>query len=205
MWYKVNRRLIWTKQVRPWKTVQTFDFQNNWSLNWTAQTIYWTPSYISWQWWTIGSSSWVYQSAIMPTSSIYRGTLYKVKIWFYKWVATEKYVSAWAWLSTSNFTNWLTSWCQLSGTSTNTYANVYDWSNHLTQTTDITWEITQEWNLNDDWSLTLSLNWGTPYNLWNYATLFRNNRSNKDLWLSIGRWDCSVNPYIRKVEITTIG
>ena len=205
MGYKVKRIMVWDKQVYPGKKVQTFDFQNNWSLNWTTQTIYWTPSYTSWQWWSIGSSTSTYQSAIMPPSSIYSGTLCKVKIWFYKWLATGRQSNVGSWLATSNFTNWLTSWCQPSGTSTNTYAYVYDWSNHYTQTTDITWEVIQEWILNDDWSITLSLNWGTPYNLWNYATLFRNSRSNKSLWLSIGRWDYSSAPYIRKVEITTIG
>ena len=186
-------------------SVQTFDFQNDWSLNWTGLSIYWTPNYVSWEWWSIGSSSSdSYQSAIMPPSSIYSGTLYKVKIWFYKWVSTVTYRTVGTWLATSNFTNWLTSWCQLFGSSANAYANVYDWSDHPTQTTDIEGEVIQEWNLNDDWSLTLSLNWGSPYNLWQYANLFRTNWSNQNLGLSIGRWNVDNGKiYIRKVEITT--
>lgn len=188
--------------------VYTFDFQNNWSLNWTAQSLYWTPTLTSGQWWTIGSSSSSdYQSFILPPNSVYDwNILKKVKIRMYKWQAT--YYSGGTihqvgcWLGNNNLSN-MTSWGQPQFNSS-TWALVNDWSNHFTQTSDITGEVTQEWNLNDDWSLTLSLSWGTPYNLWQYANLFRTNRSNSNLWLSIGRWSsANGNIYIRKVEITT--
>jgi hypothetical protein len=210
MWYKVNKRFVGTKQVRPWEKVQTFDFQNNWSLNWTAQSVRWTPSYTSWQWWTIGSSSNdTYQSAIMPPSSVYDGNILKsIKIWIYKWV--NAYISGdvsaytvWCWpsnASCSQFAIWENTYYTYTNPS---IATVYDGTAHNIVTSGKTWEFVLEYIFNDDGSLILSVD-GTEYNLWNYATMFRSLWTNKNLWLTIWRWNTANGQiYVRKVEITT--
>lgn len=208
MGYKLKRATIWQNgtelQLRPKKTVQTFDFQNDWSLNWTGISIYWTPNYISWEWRSIGTSSvGAFQSPIMPPSSVYNGeTLKKWKLRVYKPDVTTTSSTAWWGMATNNFSDWLVCCHQLRNQSSY-WANVYDGSSdHLTEVSEFTWEATLEYNLNDDWSLTLSINWWTEYNLWNFSTQFRNNWTNNNLWLCIGRWN-SWAFYIRKLEITT--
>ena len=188
----------------PGATVQTFDFQNDWSLNWTGITIYWTPNYVSWEWWSIGHSSSSYQSAIMPPSSVYNGeTLKKWKLRVYKSNATVGDRGAWWWLSARSHSNWLVC-CHQAHIGDGYWANVYDGSSdHFTEVVEFIWEATLEYNLNDDWTLTLSINWWTEYNLWNFSTQFRNNWSNNNLWICIGRWTYSWTFYIRKIEITT--
>ena len=183
------------------KTVQTFDFQNEWSLNWTAQTIYSTPSYTSWEWWTITTSGSA-QSAIMPPSSVYNGEkLVKYKLRMYKSIASTSSKTAWCGMATSGFSNWLAI-CPFNKNGV-LWANVYDGTDNFTQTEDVVWEATLEYYLNDDWSLELSINWWTKYNLWNFATLFRTQWSNSNLWIGIGAWSLNSAFYIRKVEITT--
>lgn len=190
----------------------TFDFQNEWSLNWTARTIYWTPTLTSGQWWTIGSASdGYYQSAIMPPSSLYDWcTLKKYKIWVYKWVnayidgITSRH-TVWCWPSNA-LCSQLAIWENTYKTSVNpSIATVNDGTAHNTVTSGKTWELVLEYIFNDDGSLILSVD-GTEYNLWNYATMFRNLWTNQDLWLTIWRWVTSNGQiYIRKVEITTVG
>lgn len=190
---------LWTEKT---ETVQTFDFQNDWDLGWTGVTIYGTPTYVSWEWWTIwGNSS--YQSNITPPNSVYNWeTLVKWKIWFYKTDNWTSLRTSWCWFGTAGFTNWATLWTQ--NGSGWPEANVYDGSSdHRTQTSYATWEVTLEYTFNDDWHIWLSINWWTEYNLWNFATQFRNRWLANDLWLCIWRWDISSAPYIRKLEITT--
>ena len=182
--------------------VQTFDFQNDWSLNRTGVMLnVWQPFYTSWEWWTVGnSSSSTYQEEILPPNSVYDWkTLQKVKIWLYKWVGWWWH-TVWAWVMKVGWTPYVC-WTQ---TSDSAQAMLYDGSEHRTNTTDETGEVVIEYVCNDDGTFTLSINWWTPYNLGNYATLFRNARSDWTLWLSIWRWrEADWNIYIRKVEITT--
>lgn len=185
-------------------SVQTFDFQNDWSLNWTGVRLNnWQPFYTSWEWWTVGSSSNAsYQEEITPPSSIYDWkTLKKVKMWIYKWV--------WWWTNTAGawlMKVWWTPYvCWTQQSSSNlVQAMLYDGSEHRTTTTDATWEVVLEWVCNDDGTFTLSINWWTPYNLGNYSTLFRGAWNDGTLWLSIWRWGvANGNIYIRKLQITT--
>ena len=211
MWNKIKRIYVGTNQVRPC-TIQTFDFQNEWSLNWTAETVYWTPTLTSWQWWTIGSSSsGSYQSVVMPPSSLYDWwTLKRFRIWVYKWV--NAYISGWVsaytvWCWPSNAScNQFAIWEMTYYTSSNpSIATVYDGTNHNIVTSGKTWELVLDYIFNDDGSLILSVD-GTEYNLWNYATMFRSLWTNQDLWFTIWRWNVANGQiYIRKVEITTVG
>ena len=198
------------KQVRPVELpTHTFDFQNDWSLNWTAQSIYWTPTLVTWEWWTIGSSSSdSYQSAIMPPSSVYDGkTLKKFKLYIYKWVnayiSWNKAVTVWCGMCASNL-NPSCVWEHSYYTNANqSVANVYNWSDHITVTSTVRGEITLEYILNDDGSLVLKVN-STEYNLWQYASAFRTQWTNQNLWINTGRWNVADgNIYIRKVEIYT--
>jgi len=207
-WYKIKKVLIWQgweeKQIYPAQTVQTFDFQNNGALWWTWITIYGTPTYTSWQWWTIVTST-SQQSAIMPPSSVYNWQkLVKYKLRMYKSIASTSSKSAWCGMSASRHSNWLVCCNQL--VNSVVWANVYNGSSDtFTQTTDIVWEATLEYYLNDDWSLELSINWWTKYNLWNFATLFRTDWQNNNLWICIWAWslNSAFSFYVRKVEITT--
>ena len=186
--------------------VQTFDFQNDWALNWTWYSIwYWTPAIASWQWWYIGtSSSLSYQGWIIPPSSIYWGTLKKYKIWFYKPSTTTS--SRWAAIAISDITEdavvieyWrnMSAWwhilIRVSGTTTDI------------SSADLTGECTMEIIFEDNWHITVNLadtsNTYT-YDLWNYASNFQTYWSNSNLWMHIARRSSSTN-YIRKVEITT--
>ena len=189
----------------PDTVVQTFDFQNDWELNWTGYSIgYGTPSYVTWQGWRIWtSSSSSYQWWIIPPSSIYWGTLKKYKIWFYKPSTTTS--SRWAAIAISDRTEanaieyWRfssTGWLiiiSISGTPTNI------------SSADLTGECTMEIIFEDNWHITVNLadtsNTYT-YDLWNYASNFQTYRNNSDLWMHMARWSSSTN-YIRKVEITT--
>ena len=189
-------------------TVQTFDFQNNWSLNWTAVSVYWQPNYVTWEWWTIWTSyTALYQSAIKPPTSVFGGTLKKIKIWMYKWIVWSSYPpdnhAVGAWMSSINSSlnpcvlYWTNQWSW--------WINLYDGSNHVTTWVDITWEITQEYIMEDNGNLTFIINWTYTYNLWNYATIFKDIWDNQTFGIWIGRWRANNGDiYVRKVEITTI-
>ena len=98
MWYKVNKRLIGTQQVRPANNF-VFDFQNNW-LSWC--TLAWSTSYAwieSWQWiylyWN-GSASywlWIYLPSYVFGKSIKQLILncyYPSSYWNWKWFWLQK-------------------------------------------------------------------------------------------------------------------
>lgn len=201
MWYKVKRILVGTQQVRPSETVQTFDFQNDWNLWWTWFTKRWTPSYVSWQWWTIGTNSNdAYTSWITPPSSIYKGTLRQVKIWFSKNNVQTSYQTQGAWICNYD----LSIYCHYSHPRSEWPAILYytNWSTYFTSAANIYWEIYISYILNDDNSMVVDINW-TTYNIWNYASVFRWLWNNKNLCLDICRWGTDA-PYIRKVQIKTL-
>lgn len=206
MWVYIYQS--WTEKelqnayIGEYKTL-IYDFQNDWSLNWTAQSIYWTPTLISGQWWTIGSSSsGTYQSAIMPPSSVYGGTLKKFVLYIYEGVEVYLDRTVWAGIGTSNIS--IIAWReQVVTQSPRSRAMVYDWAEHYTTTQWARWEIILQYIFNDDGSLVLKVN-DAEYNLWQYASIFRTARNNQNLWLSIWRWRVADgNIYIRKVEIIT--
>ena len=185
-----------------------FDFQNDWALSWTWQTVYWTPTFTSGQWWTLWTDDSDMQSSIMPPNSVYDGRkLLKWKLRIYKWVQTTysggRTRTVWAW-ATASALNPCVMWEQPRWANSTSYANVYDGSDHSTVTSWKTWELVLEYMFNDDGSLVLSVD-GTTYNLWQYASLFRTQWDNKNLWINIWRWWVAANGniYIRKLEITT--
>lgn len=182
---------------------QIFDFQNDWDLGWTGvQLNTWQPFYTSWEWWTVGNSITTYQEEILPPNSVYDWkTLQKVRIWLYKWVGWWNN-TVWVWLMKAGWTPYVC-WTQTSSSNL-VQVMLYDGSEHRTNTTNETGEVVIEYVCNDDGTFTLNINWWTPYNLGNYATLFRNARSDWILWLSIWRWMVADwNIYIRKVQIET--
>ena len=200
-WYKIKRILVGTQQVYPAQTVQTFDFQNNWALNWTWYSIgYWTPDYVTGQWWKIWSGSGGYQWWIKPPTSIFQWTLKRIKIYWYKpWTITS---SSWwgAWICNTSESNIIEYW--RNGTS-RIFIVINGTEQSSISATDITWEITSEYILEDNWHITLKLNW-TSYDVWNYANNFQTLWENKALQIEIGTWTSfSTRNYIRKVEITT--
>ena len=201
MWYKIKRILVGTQQVRPSETVQTFDFQNDWNLWWVWFTKRWTPSYVSWQWWTIGTNSNdAYASWITPPSSIYKGTLRQVKIWFTKNNVQTSSTGQGAWICSSD----LSIYCHYSHPRSEWPAILYytNWNTYFTDTANIYWDIYISYILNDDNSMVVDINW-TTYNIWNYASVFRWLWTNKNLCLDICRWGTDA-PYIRKVQIKTL-
>lgn len=204
MWNKISKIYVGTNQVRPIEApTHTFDFQNDWALNWTAQSIYWTPTLTSWQWWTIGYWSGGFQSLITPPSSVYGWTLKSVKLRIYKGV-TANYGSTVGTGIGGVSLNPSCMWEQAYyGSSPYSVANVHNGSDHFTQTTSVTWELVLEYILNDDGSLVLKVN-STEYNLWQFASLFRTQWTNQDLWIQLWRWNVADgNLYIRKVQIFT--
>lgn len=177
-----------------------FDFQNDWALWWTWFTSQrWAPSYVSWQWWTIGTNSNdSYESWITPPSSIYKWTLRQVKIWFSK--NNVQTSSRWqgAWICNSD----LSIYCHYSHPRSAWPAILYvNWNSYFTNATNISWEIYISYIFNDDNSMWVDTNW-TTYNIWNYASVFRWLWTNQNLCLDICRWGTAA-PYIRKVQIET--
>jgi len=194
---------LWTEGI-------TFDFQNDWDLGWTWFTKWGTSAFASWEWRYISdaTTSNNNQTAIVPPQTMFDNrTLTRIKIWLYKKnaIATDKGV--WVWPCTDkNLAGALAIWSTGSWNWGNPQANVYDGnSDHKTNTADATWEITQEWLFNDDWTLTLILNWSNTYNLWSYASVFRTSWTNKTFCLNIGSWGVA-NDWIRvrKVERETV-
>ena len=209
--YSIQKIYVGTHQVRPAaaQTVQTFDFQNDWALNRTGATIYGTPTYVTWEWWSLSNSSGDSQTNIVPPSSIYNnGTLKTVKIWFYKWILDSGLPAQWAWVSSTGLTpNSLRS---QSGTSTSKWSfyNRNTWEVPvLTPGMDYVGEHVLLFTFNDS-STQLKLNLdGTdltmPVN--GSATVFQTCWSNQALYLGIWSWRDGGHPcYIRKCEITTL-
>lgn len=193
---------LWGKKVRP-ENVYTFDFKNNGSLNWTAQSIgYWTPDFITGQWWRLYRSNTDSQGNIVPPSSLFDNkTLQKVKIYMYKWIATT-YSSGYAHAVGAGIENifvWSFLWANIN------YDRINNNGTYI-QTVNTTWEVTLDLSLT--WSSpVLSIN-GNNYTLTNSSTTVSNIRSlwtNKTLKLVLWNWRWwSGDIYIRKVEFTTI-
>ena len=176
------------------QTVQTFDFQNGWSLNWTPySTGYWTPAFETHQWWYIWTATnQAYQGYIIAPSSIFGGTLKKIKIWAYR--------------PSTNPNNAI--WIYTADTANNRFEYGRDNNCIYVNWTKITatpryWEITIELTF---WSsLDIEVSDGTntdTYNWWDVVAGFQTQWENQNLWLMLGRWHAD-NCYIRKVEITT--
>ena len=194
-------KAIYIGRVQVWPTVQTFDFKTYGDLGWTGYSIgYWTPGYEVNEWFKIGSSSsQAYQGDVIPPSSVYGGTLKKIKIWFYRpsvwgaWTATAVWIEAY-----QSGNAWLEYW--------RNHANNSGWwvgiGNNWIQCEDLTGECTMEVILETNWNVTFKLNEIYVYDLWHYASGFTDARDNEELWIELGRR--ASNPlYVRKVEITT--
>jgi hypothetical protein len=177
--------------------VQTFDFQNDWALSWTGYSIgYWTPDYVTGQWWRIWTWTNAYQWWVKPPTSIFQWTLKKIKIYRYKPWAITSSIWWWVWICNTNESSMIEYWRNWSPR-----IMIYPWWTSI-PVTDITGEITSEYILEDNWHITLKLNW-TGYDVWSYASSFQTIWSNQELQLEMWEWWWTANHYIRKVEITT--
>lgn len=187
------------------QTVQTFDFQNNWTLNRTTKNLwYWIPAVSSWQWryiWT--SSTWGYQWWIIPPTNIFVKEIKKYKIRFYKPSTTTS--SRWTAVAISDNTE---NTCIEYSRNTSAWWHLILRNNWTiisnTSVADLTWELTIEM-IFENWNITVNLSNTTDtytYNLWNYWSIFTTLWNNKDLWLHMARRADSAN-YIRKVEIVS--
>ena len=197
MGYKLTWAYIWQngteQQIRP-KNTQTFDFQNDWALGWTAySTGYWTPTIKSGEWWYIWTSNnQAYQGYVIAPSSIFGGTLKKIKIWAYR-PSTSPSNAIWIYTADSGNNRF-----EYGRDNNCIYVN---WTK-MTATPRY-WEITIEltfWN-----SLGIEVSDGTNtdnYDWWDVVAGFQTQWENQNLWLMLGRWAAYVC-YIRKLEITT--
>lgn len=206
MWNKIQRIYIGTDLVRP-KKVQTFDFQNNWSLNWTATTIgYWTPSFVTGQGWTLYRGNDDRQAGIMPPSSVYTGELKKIKIYFYKWKWTGTAYGAAAWISDKTFSaNWNNFLWSFSGVAYDNIRYWYSWGNQRIQTANFTGEATIEADFSNA-NPVVTINW-TSYTLTNGdSSVYKGYWTSWTLQIWLWIWGSqSWELYVRKVEITTVG
>ena len=175
--------------------VQTFDFQNDWALDWTNYSIWaWDCSIASWQWWQI-TRSWysVMQWWVKPPNSILGWKLKKIKIRWYK---------SWNWCFGIQ-------WCVADkaieyGRET-TQLNV-SWTTVANIT--LNWEITMELTFEDNWHITVVLwnNWNSySYDIWAYVSEYQWYWTNADFWIRLWRWNNNNPVYVRKIEITTVG
>lgn len=205
-WYRISKIYVGIDQVRPSNnlTVQTFDFQNDGDLGWTAQTVYGTPTYVSWEWWTLpttGTSD--RQSVIMPPSSVYswwKAVLHQVKLRIYKWyVKSDSLPDQWAWIWNSTLSR-ITCWSQSWSNSSQLLVN--DWSSHFFSTIDGSGECVLTYTFNNNWDLVFSINW-TAYIPWSYGSIFRGLWTSSNLWIAMGNWRNTSNFYVRKCQIFT--
>ena len=202
----ISKVFVWDTQVRPsgwWGPVQTFDFQNDWSLNWTGGSFYWTPSYVTWEWRTLGTSYTDTQSYITPPSSVYDGsTLQKVKIRIYKWISNMydgRFLNAvWAWVGRPN-SNWGFVWSNPNELGNN---DILGYTGGYVLTANITWEVLIEADYT--WAtLIVTINWNV-YNTTENSSLTKSDWSNNFFGLRLWDWRWgSSNIYIRKVQIFT--
>ena len=201
---EVQKVYVWATQVRPSETpTYTFDFQNDWSLNWTGASLYWTPSYVTWEWWTLGTSSTDSQSYITAPSSVYDGsTLQKVKIRMYKGIVTNydnRFLHAvGTWVGMGN-ANWGFLWSNGNTIASYDSISIYGWP---IRTENITWEVLIEADYT--WATTtITINWNV-YNTQEDSSLTKSDWSNSLFGLRLWNWRCdSLNIYIRKVQIFT--
>jgi len=180
--------------------IQTFNFQTDWALDWTDASIwYWNCSIVSWQWWQITKSSWSQdkQGWIVPPQSVYKWTLKKYTIWFYKnqWAAT--------WICNSTQTYEIEYGRQQGYLRVVINSSATQIANNA-----LTGEIKMEMIMEDNWHITINLtnNWTTnTYDWWAVASTFQDLWTNKNLWIMLWEWvatqGSSSKIYVRKVEI----
>ena len=196
----VKEIYVGTTKVRPAENVYTYDFQNNGSLSWTAQSVgYWTPDFVTGQWWRLYRSSTDSQGNIVPPSSLFDNkTLQNVKIWMHKGIATtgtsSRAYAVGAWVE--NMFIWSFAWANIN------YDRILN-----------NWTYIQTVNLTGEVTLELSLTWSSPVLSisWNNYTLtattisaIRSLWTNKTLKIVLWNWRWwSGDLYIRKVEFTT--
>lgn len=182
---------MWIYIWKEW-TVQTFDFQNDWSLNWYNKSIgYWDCSIATGQWWMTSSSS-TTQWSVYPPTSIYWWDLKKITIFGYK--------------------NWNWAFGLYSVTADKTIEYWRDTTKLIINGTTIenitlNWEITMEIIFEDNWHITVNLiNWWNTYtyDMWAYASQYKWYWDDKDLGLMLWRWSNSNPVYVRKVVIETV-
>lgn len=198
---------IWT--WTPWpEPTHIFDFQNDWSLNWTATTVgYWTPDFVTWQGWRLYRSNNDSQAGIMPPASVYTGELKKIKINFYKWIWTYKSggldYAVGVWIADSSYSQSNNFLWSFSGVAYDNIRYWYSWSNQRIQTANFTGEATIEADFSNAKPV-VSINW-TSYTLTNGdSSVYKGYWTSwiLQIWLWSWHWG-SGDLYVRKVEITT--
>ena len=210
MWNKIQRIYVGSQEVRPWKTVLTYDFQNDWALSWTWNNVgYWTPDYVSWQGWRIYRSSQDSEGRITPPSAMFNNqTLKKIKMRIYKWFVNHgnSYRAYWVWawvVCGNNRFMWSASWANVNYDRIRYRANVS--SDSYITTINYSWEATLELNL--EWTTPiLTINWSNTYTLTgSISSAYKSYWTDKTLELSVWnrQWG-SGDIYIRKVEFTTV-
>ena len=170
---------------------------------WTWHSIWaWTPAYTSWQWWTIGNSnSWNFAGNIIPPQEIYQWNLKKVKFYFYHPSSTTSSRGTAISIGDSGFTEFAEFWRYGKFPSWWCIAAAVWWSwVALINSQEVTWEVTVEFDMEDNWHITVILNGTYSYDIWAYASTFTTFWANKWLCVWICRWNDS-NPYLRKIEI----
>lgn len=188
----------WDTQVRPSETVQTFDFQNDWALSWTAGTWgYGTPDYVSWQGWRIYRASQSNDGYVYPPLSIFDNNILKqVKIWMYKWIGTTTTKWVWAWICNtawSKYALWSNVWANYDRITLN---------GTRIQTANVTGEVVFILDLSGT-NVSFSIN-GTQYSSSIASSNYTNLWGDKTFSLEVANWSWwSWDIYIRKVEITT--
>lgn len=194
---------LWTE-----RNIQTFDFQNDWSLNWTAWAVAWTPDYVNWQGWRLYRSDQDSEGRVTPPTSIFdNGTLKKIRLRMYKGIATTwnssraYYVGAGVWCGNNSKFIW-----SYGGANINYDRLQYRVNNTQTyiHTANITGEVLLELNL--EWTTPiLTINSNTYTLTWSISSEYQEYWTNKTMPLIIWnrRW-WSGDIYIRKVEFTTV-
>lgn len=172
----------------------TFDFQNDGDLWWSWAT------YTSWEWWTGGWIFGTYLWVIMPPVSVYDWKkLVEYKLYLYKQDVASSTAAAWGWMSNGVIDKYVV--CDYYSNTVGTLVN--DGWGTLIQTWSVRWDVVLDYILDDN-ALKLSINWWSEYDLWNFASLFRDGWDNEDLWICISRQWYTWAFYIRKLEITTL-
>lgn len=209
---KITGIYVGTHKVRPEspETVLTYDFQNDWFLNWVWTNIgYWVPEYITWEGWRLYRSNQDSEGRLTPPSSAYNnGTLIKIKMRIYKWFINH-WDSARAYgvgagvVCGNNRFCWSASWANINYDRIRYRANVS--SDSFITTINYAWEATLE--LDVEWTTPiLTINGSNTYTLTgSLSSEYQSYWSNKTLQLVMWnrRWG-SGDIYVRKVEFTTI-
>lgn len=207
MGYVIQKIRVGTQQVRPpiQQTVQTFDFQNDGNLGWTANTLYGTPTYVSWEWWTLTAGiNTDTQSTITPPNTIYNnGTLSRVKIWFYKWVVDSWLPSQWVWTWSASANQFIQRSQSGTRTSQIMYYN-YNGGGSTTLGTSGADSVGEHVLTFDFWANVFVNIDGVTYTMWGWSSVFTSLWSNQALCLTLWNWRNAEDFYLRKCEITTL-